>query len=105
DRADVTDQVLERPRWLCGLRYDPGLPHLRKLLPLVLGLDDDRVRGEPEQADDLRVLGGAENDHGVALVGELLGEPLRTQHQRASRVDALQALRLDLRACRRWYAV
>src|SRR2546425_2392759 len=97
DLRDVRDEVLERPRRLRGLRDHAGFLHPRELLPLVLGLDDDGIWREAAETHDLGVLERAEDDHGVALVGELFGETLRAQDQRAGRVDALETLRLDLR--------
>src|SRR3989442_1323652 len=105
DLRDVRDEVLERPRRLRGLRDHAGFLHPRELLPLVLCLDNDGIWREAAETHDLGVLERAEDDHGVALVGELLGEALRAQDQRAGRVDALEALRLDLRACLRRHAV
>src|SRR5207247_4516835 len=76
-----------------------GALHLRKLLPLLLGLDDDVVvTGVGLEADDLGVVGSPEKDDLVALIGELLGEALRPEHERARRVDALQSALLDLGA-------
>src|SRR2546430_12759958 len=49
-------------------------------------------RREPEQADDLGVLPRAEDDHAIALVGELLCEPLRAEHEGTGRVDALEEI-------------
>src|SRR5713226_2466515 len=44
------------------------------------------------------MLGRAEDDHPVALIGELLSEALCAEYEGAGRVDALEALGLDLRA-------
>src|SRR5438270_76618 len=72
DLGDMRDEVLERPGWLRRLRDDAGLLHAGELLPLFLRFDDGGLGREAEEADDFRVLGRAEDDHAVALVGELL---------------------------------
>ena len=41
-------------------------------VPLLLLVDDDRVGREAEQADDLGVLGRAEQDDRVAVLDQLL---------------------------------
>src|SRR5207237_438457 len=105
DLGDMRDQVLERPGWLRRLRDDAGLLHARELLPLFLRFDDGGFGREAEQANDLGMLGRAEDDHAVALVGQLLRKTLRPEHEGARRIDALEALRLDLRAHLRGYAV
>ena len=62
-------------------------------LPLLLLVDDDGVGREPQQADDLRVLGGAEQDDGVALLDELGQLLLLLDHPGARPVDDLEAPR------------
>ena len=65
----------------------------RDPVPVLLVVDDDRVRGEAEQAHDLGVVRRAEQDDRVALVDELLELALLLDHPRAGPVDDLEAAR------------
>ena len=105
DRADGVDdlelvgardhergQLLELPGRLGGLR-DEGHPLLARdgRLPLLLVVDDDRVRGEAEHPDDLGVLGRAEQDDGVALLDQLGQLAMLLDDPGARTVDDLEA--------------
>ena len=60
-------------------------------LPLLLVVDDDRVRREAEQADDLGVLGRAEQDDRVAVLDQPAQLALLLDHPGAGAVDDLEA--------------
>ena len=62
-------------------------------LPLLFLVDDDRVRGEAEEPDDLGVLRRAEQDDRVALLDELAQLPLLLDDPGAGAVDDLEAAR------------
>ena len=63
-------------------------------MPVLLLVDHDGVRGEAQQADDLGVPGGAEEDDDVPLVDQLLEEALFLDHPGAGAVDDVQAAAL-----------
>ena len=71
-------------------------------LPLLLVVDDDRVRREPEHPDDLGVLRRAEQDDRVALLDEPGQLAVLLDDPRAGAVDDLEAALLgalhDVRA-------
>ena len=60
-------------------------------VPVLFLVDDDRVRGEAEQADDLRVLRRPEQHDRVALLDELHDLLLLLDHPGAGAVDDLEA--------------
>ena len=60
-------------------------------LPLLFLVDDDRVGREAEQADDLGVLRGAEQDDRVAVLDEPDQLALLLDHPGAGAVDDLEA--------------
>ena len=62
-------------------------------LPLLFLVDDDGVGREAEQADDLGVLGRAEQDDRVALLDELAQLALLLDDPGAGAVDDLEAAR------------
>ena len=70
-------------------------------VPLLFLVDDDRVGGEPEQADDLGVVGRAEQDDRVALVDELAQLALLLDDPGAGAVDDLEAARARRAPARR----
>ena len=63
-------------------------------LPVLLLVHDDRVGGEAQQADDLRVVGRAQQDDRVALLDELCELALLLDHPGAGAVDDVEAARL-----------
>ena len=85
-------EPLELPRRLGRLADErEALAARHGGVPLLLLVDDDRVRREAEQADDLGVVGRAEEDDGVALVDELHQLTLFGDDPRARAVDDLEA--------------
>ena len=85
-------QALELPRRLGGLADERHPLAARDgRLPLVLFVDDDRVRGEAEQADDLGVLRRAEQDDRVALLDQPTQLALLLDDPGAGPVDDLEA--------------
>ena len=84
-------ELLELPGRL-GRLGDQGHPlAARDLDPVRLLVDDDRVGREAQQADDLGVLRGAEQDDRVALLDELLELALLLDDPGAGAVDDLEA--------------
>ena len=105
DRADGVDdlelvgardhergELLELPGRLgrLGDERHPLAPRDGRL-PLLFLVDDDRVRREAEQPDDLGVLGRAEQDDRVAVLDELDQLALLLDDPRAGAVDDLEA--------------
>ena len=108
DRADGVDdlqlvaaadhergQLLELPGRL-GALADQRHPLLARDLglPVVLLVDDDRVGGEAEQADNLRVARRAEEHDRVAVLDQPQELALLLDHPGARAVDDLEAARL-----------
>ena len=85
-------ELLELPRRL-GRLADQGHPLLARDhgLPLVLFVDDDRVRREAEHPDDLGVVRRAEQDDRVALLDEPRQLLVLLDHPGAGAVDDLEA--------------
>ena len=90
----VGGQPLELPGRLGALRDERHLLAPRDLRPVVLLVDDDRVRREAEQTDDLGVARRAEQDDRVALLDEPDELALLLDHPGARPVDHLEAARL-----------
>ena len=108
DRADRVDdlelvaarhherrEALELPGWL-GRLADERHPLLARdgRLPFLFLVDDDRVGREAEHADDLRMLGRAQQDDRVALLDEAGQLAVLLDDPRARAVDDLETARL-----------
>ena len=91
---EITGQLLELPRWLGALADQRHSLGTRDALPVLLFVDHDRVGGEAQQANHLRMVGGAQEDDGVALLNQLLELLLLLDDPRAGSVYDLEALRL-----------
>ena len=80
-RYEERGKSLEFPGWLGGLGDQCHALPPRDRSPILLFVDEDRIRREAEQADHLRVIRRAEQDNLIALVDEacelamLLGDP------------------------------
>ena len=90
-RDHERSELLELPRRLGGLADQRHLLAARDLLPVLFLIDHDDVRGEAEQAHDLRMLRRPEEHDRVALVDELDDLLLLLDHPCAGAVDDLEA--------------